>query len=117
MVDDVVTIHEAAHVFMATVLGLAVRSVQVGNDPRFEFAAAPGPIHRLDHARVLMAGCEAARIVFDCAIGGGSDDEQFADMLTDADDEAVLRDKCAASSRSTPVRYATLPASCYGMAH
>lgn len=87
-----VAVHEAGHVFVAAALGLPVRSVQLGDNPRFDFAAAPETVRRLDHARVLMAGCEAeAAVTRREPIGGGSDDTKVAALLDKNDDELTLR--------------------------
>lgn len=94
MLDNVVAIHESGHVFVAVALRLRVRGVQLGDSPRFDFTDTPGPECRLDHVRVLMAGGEAERAVFGREpIGGGSDDRKIAELLTDDDDEAALRDE------------------------
>ena len=91
MTDDVVAIHESGHALMATVLGFELLRVQIDNDdPRYDLA--PGPSRRLDRVRVLMAGGEAERVVFDREpIGTGSDDQQIAALLEPGDNEVALR--------------------------
>ena len=93
MTDDVVAIHELGHVFMAVALKHKVRSVQLGDNPRFDLVNDLSADHqRLDQIRILMAGCEAEAVVFDRdPIGGGSDEKQIAGLLADGDDEAALR--------------------------
>ena len=89
MLEDVVAVHEAGHVFVATALGLPVHSVQLGTDPRFYFTATP---ERLDHVRVLMGGGEAERVIFDREpLGTSSDDLKIAALLDAGDDECALR--------------------------
>jgi hypothetical protein len=90
-ISDLHAIHEAAHAFVAEAFGLAVSRVQLG-DPRFDFVTEPPPERRLDHARVLMAGCEAEAALLGCEpIGSGSDNLEIERLLCDADDEAALR--------------------------
>ena len=94
MTNDIVSVHESGHAFMAVALGLKLRRVQVGNDPRYLLDDCGEASRRLDRVRVLMGGGEAERVVFDRElIGGGSDDSQIADLLTDDDDEDALRDE------------------------
>jgi hypothetical protein len=83
--------HEAGHATMAVVLGFELQRVQL-NPPRYDLMLGQ-PSRRLDRARVLMAGGAAEEAVLGLEpIGTGSDDEQIADLLTDADDEDALRD-------------------------
>ncbi len=89
--DDVVAVHEAGHMFVAAALGLAVWRVQL-DSPRYDLVDRLSPDRRLDHIRVLMAGGEGKRVVFDSEpIGTGSDDPRIEQLLQDGDDEDALR--------------------------
>jgi hypothetical protein len=91
--DDLISVHEAGHAFVAVALGLTLARVQIGDDPRYVLADELGPDRRRDRVRVLMAGGEAERVVFDIEpVGTASDDVQIASLLVDGDDESALRD-------------------------
>jgi len=88
----IIATHEAGHAFVAEALGLAVSSVQVGTNPRFDLVDVPGPERRLDFARVLAAGAAGEEVIFNCKpIGGGTDDLAIAELLCTNDDEQQLR--------------------------
>jgi len=88
--NDVVATHEGGHAFVAVALGLLLDRVQIGDDPRYVLARGQRS-RRLDRVRVLMGGVAAEEIVFGGAVGGGTDDQQIADLLRDGDDEGALR--------------------------
>jgi hypothetical protein len=84
-----IAIHESGHGFMAHALGLALDRVQL-DPPRFDLVDKLGADRRLDHARILAAGCAAEELLFGNAIGGGSDDPKIGRLLR-GDDEDALR--------------------------
>jgi hypothetical protein len=93
MTDDLIAVHESGHAFMAVALNLPLARVQVGKSPRYDLMG--GASHsRLDLVRVLIAGGEAERAVFNREpIGDGSDLKQIAELLKPDDNEAQLRDE------------------------
>jgi hypothetical protein len=93
MTDDLIAVHESGHAFMAVALNLPLARVQVGKSPRYDLMG--GASHsRLDLVRVLIAGGEAERAVFNREpIGDSGDLKQIAELLKPDDNEAQLRDE------------------------